>query len=109
MNYSNRHVQQDFGKKSDLNFGVGVQQKILYFFVSHGVSSRFKRIRIILTKMVLPVASAAGGSYQSSKFLAKVLPTLGKCVFVAACFFFFDISQSNIDFLNFSGHKMMSL
>lgn len=84
VNYSNRHVQQDFGKKSV----VGVQQKIC-FFVSHGVSSRFKRIRIILTKMVLPVASAAGGSYQSSKFLAKVLPTLGKCVFVVTCLFFF--------------------
>lgn len=78
-----------FWKEIWLEFWCACSTKNIVFFVSHGVSSRFKRIRIILTKMVLPVASAAGGSYQSSKFLAKVLPTLGKCVFVAACFVFF--------------------
>ena len=63
-----------FWKEIWLEFWCGCSTKNGAFFVSLGVSSRLKRIRIILTKMVLPVASAAGGSYQSSKFLAKVLP-----------------------------------
>lgn len=75
------------------------------YFVSHGVSSRFKRIRIILTKMLLPVASAAGGSYQSSKFLAKVLPTPFSMRFRGVCGkstsqFFLDIkwwAYSSVD------------
>lgn len=70
VNYSNRRVQQDFGKKSDLNFGVGVQQKIVFFLfpmvflpVSNG-SESYSRKCFCLSPVLLVAPIKVASSSQ---------------------------------------------